>query len=255
MFKDSYNLILKHQKGKLVLLSFLLALTVGMNAIASALLMEIIDTILPMASVYQLIAAIVIYVAISLLQTITSYLCSTYNARFTLQVAVDLKKRIIEKIYKRPGAYFTKNTMGDLYQSVESDTTMFCEFVINNLFSLLNILFNLVISIVFLLVLDWKLLLIILALQPISFIFQGVMSPKISKISEEQRTLSGEYTSLSQAVVSNPIDLIISGHRKKIVDTMFGKMDQLNQTAKKFIGIEMFSIHMENSLQHLTILL
>lgn len=253
MFKYAYDNIIKENKKSLLMVGFLMLMTSLISVASSTLLMKIIDDILPSAVLKRVIYAVLCYVLIAMMQSVISYFCSVQSSMLMLESSNNLKLKLIKKIFIRTGDFFTQNSRGELYQNVESDSAQFCEFVINNIISIFVTIVNLLVAIVFLLFLDWKLMLIILAVQPIIFIFQMLMTPKIIKISKKTRDISADYVTLSQEVLSNPIELILSGYKENMVSRLVQVMRKYLDITRQSVVINMFSANAGEFLSSITL--
>ncbi|MDD6345420.1 MAG: ABC transporter ATP-binding protein [Oscillospiraceae bacterium] len=211
------------------------------------------DDILPSAVLKRVIYAVLCYILIAMMQSVISYFCSVQSTMLMLESSNNLKLKLIKKIFIRTGDFFTQNSRGELYQNVESDSAQFCEFVINNIISIFVTIVNLLVAIVFLLFLDWKLMLIILAVQPIIFIFQMLMTPEIIRISKKTRDISADYVTLSQEVLSNPIELILSGYKENMVSRLVQVMRKYLDITRQSVVINMFSANAGEFLSSITL--
>ncbi len=79
MFEDAYRLVIKRNLRRTVQLAILLTLISLGSVAASALLMKIIDDVIPMCSGSLLLRTVLFYVALSVLQTIISYASGDYR--------------------------------------------------------------------------------------------------------------------------------------------------------------------------------
>lgn len=233
MIKNAYNVILKENIKKVIfLVIFLLCFSV-INVLSSRQLMHIVDDVLPLGNMEILTKNIVVYVILALFQSLTSYLCSISNSILVLESVNKLKQKLINKLFLRPGAFFSESSKGDIYQTIESDSMQFGSFVVNNMFSLMYTIFTLLAAIIFLAFINIKLLLLTLLIQPFALIIQGVLGPKIMAISEKRRKISGKCSALVQDITANPLELIISGFKKNVEKKVKVKFDEQVKIGKK----------------------
>ncbi len=253
MYKFAYDNTIKDNKKRIFGVGLLMLLTSLISVMSSTLLMKIIDYILPSAQLKLIIYAVIVYVLIAISQSVVSYFYSIQNTLLTIESANKLKLKIINKIFIRNGDYFTQNSRGELYQNVEYDSFQFTNFVIGNVISIIITIVNLVVAIVYLAMLDWKLTLIVIVIQPISFVFEMMMKPKIIKVSKESRDISGDYSTITQEILTNPIELILSGYKNNLISKFVKMMKKYLEVTKKSITINMFSANAGNFLGSITL--
>ncbi|MBP0988147.1 MAG: ABC transporter ATP-binding protein [Oscillospiraceae bacterium] len=253
MFEDAYRLVIKRNLRRTVQLALLLTLISLGSVAASALLMKIIDDVVPSCSGALLLRTVLLYVAISVLQSIVSYCCGMANTRLLLESSNALKFDLLHCIFRRDGAYFAANSRGEIYNSIENDSSKFCAFVISNFSTVFMTITSLLISLVYLGILEWKLLVLILLLQPTVLIFQAVMRPRIIRISEKSRAFSAEYDTLSQEIVSDPAELILSGQAQKMMRNYKNKTAHLIKLGIESSAIELFSANTGEFLNAITL--
>lgn len=225
--------IIKKNIFSFIILGILLLIMSGMSIGTSTILMKIIDDILPELNFHRLVVAISVYISLCILQIIFSYIGTYYNVVFTMQTEMELKKIITDKLLWKSGSFFLNHNSGDIYQIVVGDITQVCSFVIDNTFSIMYIAFSLLSSSIYLIILNWKLFILILFLQPLSVIVQVIMSPLITRRSREQREIVGNYIMATQDVFFNPIELIVSGLRDWFVTRMNQRMMKQYSISKK----------------------
>lgn len=252
MFKGIYDLVLSKNKSKLIVMITLLLAASLLTAGASALLMHMIDDVIPAGDERLLMMYIIGYIGLSFAKAGVSYFSSTYNTILILSDARDLKKELIEKIFRFDGDYLSSVSKGELYQTVEADSMSLCGFALNNVFNLLRTAFSVIVAVFFLLVLNWKLILLILILQPFAVIIQKKLTPRLIKLSGERRTSSGECSSLLQDIVKNPVELILSGFKKNVLQKMNEKLDEQYKIGKRSVLFEVLTVNIVDFISALT---
>lgn len=127
------------------------------------------------------------------------------------------------------------------------------DFVINNLFSCLYVIFSFVTSSLYLVVLDWKIFLVIIVLQPISLIVQMIISPVITRYSKESREVVSKYIQSVQEMFMNPVGLLLSGMRKQIENRVLYRQKESYKASKKIFVISTISSHVAEILRTVTV--
>ena len=227
MFEDSFRFVIKKNLKQSVLLAVSLTLIALMSVASSTVLMKIIDDVLPQQNMSVLLKAVAVFIVIALMQGVVSYLSSLANSALLLRSTNGLKVEMLQKILRKDGKYFAANSRGEIYNSIENDSSRFSAFVISNFSSVFMTIVSLLVAIVYLGILDWKLVLLILALQPTSLLFQAMMRPKIIRISEKVRAFTSEYDTLTQEIVEDPSELILSGHVQSLISRFLQQMVRL----------------------------
>lgn len=170
-----------------------------------------------------------------------------------MKTELKLRKVIADKILCKQGDYFINNNSGDIYQVIVGDIAQISNFVIDNIFSIMYIVFSLLTSSIYLISLNWKLFIIVLTLQPLSIILQFILSPIITRYSEKQRYIIGEYIESVQDIFSNPIEIILSGLKDKFVARMNDKMMKQYRADKEVLIINGASSHLAELLRTMTV--
>ena len=207
--------MLKKRIFSLILISLMLLTSSYLTILTASKMAKIIDSVTSGISMDKLIVDIIVYISVVVFQNCISFYCGYCNSKLILKSINDLKTFCLNKIFSRSGEFFSKNEYGELYTAVESDTSSFCGFIMNNIFAILYTVSLLVFYVAYLAILNWKLLLAILAIQPLVLIFQLIFAPKIMKKSQLHRDNNVKYDSILQTIISNPVELIMSGMKKK----------------------------------------
>ena len=253
MFEDSFRFVIKKNLKQSVLLAVSLTLIALMSVASSTVLMKIIDDVLPQQNMSVLLKAVAVFIVIALMQGVVSYLSSLANSALLLRSTNGLKVEMLQKILRKDGKYFAANSRGEIYNSIENDSSRFSAFVISNFSSVFMTIVSLLVAIVYLGILDWKLVLLILALQPTSLLFQAMMRPKIIRISEKVRAFTSEYDTLTQEIVEDPSELILSGHVQSLISRFKEKTETAVRLGMKSTVIQMMSANIGQFLNSMTL--
>lgn len=252
MNKKIIKLVLNGYYPRLLMLGIFILINSLLSVAVSSVMLMIIDKIIPQGNMKMLFTAIAGYLALILVQLIFSFSCNYIKTIFMLTVTNKMRGTIVDSIYTRSGSFLTSISKGELYAAVDSDSTTLCSFVIESIFSIIYTLCSFFVSIIYLGILNWKLLLIIVCLQPFAIILQTKMSPIITKLSRKNRNVIAEYSSALQNVVSSPEDLKISGFKKYIIGKYEASMDKILRVTKKLVIVDSINDHLVEFINSVT---
>ncbi|SFY00665.1 ABC-type multidrug transport system, ATPase and permease component [Ruminococcus sp. XPD3002] len=250
--KSIYNVILKKRMFSLILISLMLLTSSFLTILTASKMAKIIDSVTAGISMDKLIVDIFVYIAIVVFQNCISFYCGYCNSKLILKSINELKTFCLNKIFSRSGEFFSNNEYGELYTAIESDTSSFCGFIMSNIFSILYTVSLLAFYVTYLAILNWKLLLAIMAIQPLVLIFQLIFAPKIMKKSQQHRDNNVKYDSILQTIISNPVELIMSGMKEKSFKKLMKSINDTYDSGKSLSFVHSLSAHIIQFLSAFT---
>lgn len=252
MNKRIIKLVLDGFYKRLVLLGALVLINSLLSVAVSAVLMKIIDFVIPQGDMRLMLIAVCGYLLLIFIQLIFSFLCNYIKSVFMLTVSNRMRSTVVDSLFSRKGSFLTSLPKGEIYTAVDSDSTTLCSFIVENIFSIIFTVSSFVVSLVYLGILNWKLLVIILCLQPLAIIVQMRIAPMVTRLSQANRDMVGEYSSTLQNVVASPEALKLSGFKEYIISKYETSMAKLLKVTKKLLIVDALGMHIVELLNSVT---
>lgn len=172
---------------------------------------------------------ILLVVATGFLSYISLILADRFFFFYSEQFAMDLRKRIIRKLYDSKYSIFNKVNIDTLMRMIVSDAEEMKSKFITFVFSIISIVFNIFSLSFFMLTLDWKLALVCISWNVLFFIFTQNFSKNIQKKKEEERS---EYSS----IVTLHKDAVQGHHEFRFFSSFQFFQDHLKSFKEKYIS-------------------
>ena len=200
-----------------------------------------------------LFIGIIGYICLTLAQSIVSFLNKYLSTVLQLKSEMKIRSMMVDKILKKKGRYFTETIGGELFELVMQDISIVTNFVIGNIFNIVGIGLNLIGTLIFLAAINYKIVLIIVAIQGLSYIVQRIVSKGVLIFSKDTRDNMAEYVSSIQDLFENPSEMIMSGLKNSFVERMDEKMKANYRLNKRMILTSMLGNSSMGLISQLTL--
>ncbi|EQG15421.1 ABC transporter transmembrane region family protein [Clostridioides difficile 6057] len=208
------NIIVYKNKTKLIVSFIMVFIIAGVNIVIPQLIRCIIDDGIGNKNIFLLINLILIYIFIRILSATFDVILSYLYTSIKNKVTINLKVKLLNHISKLSGRYYSSKKTGNILSIMESDIFMIENFGAEIIFDIIVNVFTAIISLIFLINLQFDLFLVVLFLQLILTFSQNKMTKLISKKISEIRSDSGSLSNLIQEYVSNIMDIVILNSKK-----------------------------------------
>lgn len=208
------NIIVYKNKTKLIVSFIMVFIIAGVNIVIPQLIRCIIDDGIGNKNIFLLINLILIYIFIRILSATFDVILSYLYTSIKNKVTINLKVKLLNNISKLSGRYYSSKKTGNILSIMESDIFMIENFGAEIIFDIIVNVFTAIISLIFLINLQFDLFLVVLFLQLILTFSQNKMTKLISKKISEIRSDSGSLSNLIQEYVSNIMDIVILNSKK-----------------------------------------
>lgn len=176
--------------------------------------MKIIDTAIKEKDIALLIKLALLTLGVSLLQGGSKLLSDYIYSLIGKRMVVDLRIKIVTHLQKLSGKYYTNTQTGELIARVQSDVANVEEVATKMLFSVISDVLLSIGMLVFLIGLQFDLLIISLLLQPLMFFIQNRFNRKTAITAMESRNVFGELSILIQELFSAMMHFTVLNARK-----------------------------------------
>lgn len=252
MRKYLYNKVIKKRKMAFLLMGLMALISSGITVMTSRALQVIIDYAIPSGDKEHLFLHVLHYVFLILGGIGLSMFFSFMVSVLTLKIVLELRKDMIESLLCRDGEYLSKKEAGEIFQAAMSDPSTIGGFIVGNIFSVVYKVCSLVFSIIYLMVLNWKMLLLIMIIQPFCILLQKFFGEVIEKQSNEQRKCSENFFTAIQDLLLRPIDIMMTGVSSFVKNNTFQKMESEYSCQKKLSALGVLASHVNDMVSNLS---
>ena len=152
------------------------------------------------ASIGNLLVIGVVVIAITMTAQFVMNLC---NNRMTANVVARMRKDAIRKLQRLPIRYIDNKSYGELVNRIIADVDTFSEGLLLGFSQLFTGFLTILGTLVFMLIIDYKITLIVVLVTPLSFFVAGFVSKKTFNLFAKQSSTRGEQTAFIEEMVGN----------------------------------------------------
>lgn len=212
----------------LLVLSLLLAVAVvALTLYLPILIGRAIDLIVDQGNV-QFAAMLPILVKTCVLAAITAvlmWLMNAANNRVTYRVIRDLRTRAFEKIEILPLRYLDEHAYGEIVSRVITDVDQFADGLLLGFSQLFTGVVTILGTLVFMLVIDWKIGLMVILLTPLSLISARFIAGRTYRMFRLQSDTRAEQTGFLDEMIKNQKIVQAFSHEQQAQE----KFDEINE--------------------------
>jgi len=248
--KELFKKLLKdiaRYKFLYLFIAILTAFQLVLAFISPLLMMRIIDEAIPQKNLNLMLIIICLYLIVAVCNALTNSVMEYCYSIIGKKILIYYQEKCINHLYELSGDFYTHMPSGEVLTILIQDinriksfaTTMFLGFISDILIG--------IVMIVFLAVLQWDLLVFIIAFLPFIFVVQKISKKKMIKKSQDLRESAGKMSSLLQDLTVNIISHIImkvrsyfyAQYRKNIEKNtnLELQMIMINTVGKSILGI------------------
>lgn len=156
---------------------------------------------------------------------LSQWLMGLINNRISYSVIQDIRQEGFEKIQKLPLSYIDAKSTGSIVSNIIADVDQVAEGLLMGFSNLFTGVVTIVLTLVFMLQINWKIALVVICITPVSFVVAGTIAKRTYSMFRKQSESRAKQTSF--------IDEIISG--QKVVkafgqeENMISEFDDINE--------------------------
>lgn len=161
---------------------------------------------------------------------LSQWIMGLCNNKITYNVIRDIRQESFAKIQKVPISYIDSHSSGDLVSSIIADVDQLADGLLMGFSNLFTGVVTIILTLVFMLSINWKIALVVILITPVSFFVAGFIAKRTYFLFRKQSEIRGEQTAF--------IDEIIGG--EKVVkafgqeDNSIEKFDEINERLSKY---------------------
>lgn len=188
-----FGFVRPHRTGVLGLL-LLSGLTSGLVLLQPYFTKLLIDDGLIARSYDTLLALVALMFTVSLAATLMSGANRYFYTRLSGAVLFDLRESVYRHLQALSPGFYARNRSGDILSRLDGDVAEIQRFAIDSLFAALSALLGLVGTVGFMLYLNWKLTLVLLAMVPLQWIYLRYMRERVQRHTRRLRERSADLS-------------------------------------------------------------
>lgn len=212
--KKTFAQIIRRKIAVYLLLILIMLVAAALSVVCSQIMVYVVDNLTDSVIIDKLIVGLLIYFVVSVIQNMMGYFQTILITHLNEQVGIEVKEKIVDCLFDKPLSYFNEHKAGDLQQVLLGDVLKVTSFFTDTVLSITSNALMAIAIIIYLACLQWDLLLIVLALQPVTMIIQSFFGKKVYEISDAYRDAIGDAASFSQEIITNSIQYIALGLRR-----------------------------------------
>ena len=222
---------LKHHSFLLMITLILSTVSVAFSLYLPILVGEAIDNIIGIGNV-NMEAVLEIFVRMAVIIAVTvaaQWLIGVLNNRMTFSIVKKIRRDAFAKLQKVPISDIDTRGHGATVSRVISDVDAFSDGLLMGLTQLFTGIVTIVGTLIFMLTLDVKIALIVVALTPISMVVSKFIASRTFRLFREQAEAREAQTSLAEEVITNAKTVKAFG----MEDEMNEKFEVTNENLRK----------------------
>ncbi len=140
-------------------------------------------------------------------------------------VVRDIRSEAIRKLQRLPVSYFDNHPSGDVLSRIIADTDRLSEGLLTGLIQLYSSVLGIIITLVFMIIIDWKVALIVAVLTPMSMFVAGFIASKTFSLFKKRTETAAEQTALIDESVGGRDVITAFSHQKDSLE----RFDEINE--------------------------
>ena len=169
-------------------------------------------------------------VVIAAIAGIAQWIMGLLNNRITYHVIKDIRQESFERIQKLPLAYLDTHSTGSLVSSIIADVDQLADGLLMGFSNLFTGVVTIVLTLVFMLQINWKIALVVICITPVSFFVAGFIAKRTYSMFRKQSEIRGSQTAFIDEMISGQKVVKAFGQEEKAVQDF----DEINDELAKY---------------------
>lgn len=166
---------------------------------------------------------------------LSNWLMNTINNRISYHVLGDIRNTAFKKVVNLPLSYIDSTPHGDIVNRVINDTDKFAEGLLLTFTQVFTGLLTIIGTLVFMLVINWKIALAVVFLTPLSIIVANYIGKETYHLHTERSKTEAEQASFINETLGNQKLVRAFGQEERLKDSYNGISEKLEKTTLKAI--------------------
>ena len=170
-----------------------------------------------------------VILALTLAGAVLDWFVRLIATRAGTMIVRDIRAEAVRKLQKLPVSYFDSHPSGDVLSRIIADTDRLSEGLLTGLIQLYSSVLGIVITLVFMIIIDWKVALIVAILTPMSMFVAGFIASRTFSLFKKRSATSAEQTALIDEAVGGREVITAFSHQK----ASLAAFDEINDRYRK----------------------
>ncbi len=227
---NHWKSLLRNQKIRFVLASLMTIITVLLGLGIPILVGKTIDLMISnemqMNEFWKMIGMIVVVIAGN---AFFHWLSTLQYQKISFESSKSLRNRAFQKVHSLSVQYYDQHSHGDLMNRLTTDIEQISEGISLGLPQLIGGLFTMCITLVYMLLLDYKTTILVIVLTPISIVVTAKIAKKTKEFYGKQAVIRGRMTNETKESIKHQKEIVLLGTQMMMEE----KIDQINQSLEE----------------------
>jgi ATP-binding cassette subfamily B protein len=194
-------------------------------AIPPLILRAVIDTAIPEGDRRLVAALAAAAVFLALFNAALSLVQRYYSARIGEGLIFDMRTALFDHVQHQPLSFFTRTQTGSLMSRMNNDVIGAQQAVTNTLGTVFSNLITVIVTVSFMLALEWRLTLLTLAILPVFIVMAKRMGPTLQRLTRESMQLNASMnnTIAERFNVGGALVVKLFGRQKREAENFAGR--------------------------------
>ena len=161
---------------------------------------------------------------------LSNWLMNTINNRISYHVLGDIRNTAFKKVVNLPLSYIDSTPHGDIVNRVINDTDKFAEGLLLTFTQVFTGLLTIIGTLVFMLVINWKIALAVVFLTPLSIVIANYIGKETYHMHTERSKTEAEQASFINETLGNQKLVRAFGQEERLKDNYNGISEKLEKT-------------------------
>lgn len=234
MKKSTFSFLMKYvfKRGFLFVASVFLATIVVIGTLSIPILTgKGVDMAVEMGKVdfVGLKSLIILALIVIGITIVAQLLLSLVNNRLTAEVVYEIRRDVMKKLQKLPISYIDSHPQGDVVTRMIADVETLSDGLLMGFTQVFTGVLTIVGTLVFMLILNWKITLVVIFVTPLSFFVAGFISKRTYSLFQAQSKARSEQVSFINEMVGN--QKVVRAFGKE--EDNLAKFTEINKTFQK----------------------
>lgn len=186
-------------------------------------------------NITKVVKNLVLIVIFALLAAVSQYFVSLINNKIAYTAVKDFKNRSFKHLNRLPLSYIDSHPYGDIVSRITSDADQFTDGIILGFSQLFTGVVSILITLIFMLVLNPAITLIVVVLTPLSLLTARFIASKTHSFFKNQSMIRGEQTALLDEMIKNQKTVKAYSYENRAYDRFFETNEALRKCSIKSI--------------------
>lgn len=239
-FRKFYLKIFKDNWFKFVSLLIIMLMSTGISIGMASLYMILVDNIT--AGIFNNVLLLgIAYFLVNCINYAASTFSTYYNQKICNHIDIKIKNEIFNVLLKQDGNKVSNTDSAEYTSLMMNDSNKVSELINSLIFPATLGIFRVIGMVIFLAIVQWKILIMVVIVQPIMFITQKKIKERMGKYSEDNRENIVGFFNAIKEYTSNLFKIIILGKNEYFKSEFNEKLVRSKNSELKMLILDSFN--------------